>query len=94
MVSCEAPPRQCSPPKFWRLCVVCGRSREGGFGNVVFGFIPFSSAAAVVTSLNVEPGGNSSWDARDSSGLEGSLLSCFDAVSTLDRLCEASWLGL
>ena len=60
----------------------------------MFGFIPFSSAAAAVTNLNVEPGGKSSWDARDSRGLEGSLLSCFHADSTLDRLCEASWLGL
>ena len=31
--------------------MVWGRSREGGFGNVVFGFIPFSSAAAAVTAL-------------------------------------------
>lgn len=51
------------PPQFWRFSftrgtVVCGSGSSAGEFTCVSGlYLPLDSAAAAVTSLNVEPGG-------------------------------------
>src|ERR671924_6645 len=92
-VICAAPPEQCVPPKFWIVASVSGKSSSCGFGHVLSGPNPFSSAADAVTILNVEPGGNSSSLARETSGLSGSSFSSSHAARTTFGSCEASWFG-
>ena len=55
--------------------------------------MPLSSAAAAVTSLNVEPGGSVVWIARLSLGSAGSSLSFLSYAATSLRSWLASLLG-
>src|SRR3954449_7207715 len=56
-VICPAPPHV-SPWKFCSLCVVCGSASWLGAGSCDCGLKrPLLNAAAVVMTLNVEPGG-------------------------------------
>ncbi len=56
--SVEVSPLQADPPKLRRSLSVCGRSSSTGDGISVSGVTcPDSSAAAAVTTLNVDPGG-------------------------------------
>src|SRR5207249_3456496 len=88
-----APPRQCSPPKLCSNDVLLGSWRAGGLGNVVLGFMPFSSAAEAVTSLNVEPGGKSSWLARDRRGFPAPRNRARRAWRSTLGSCEARGFG-
>src|SRR3954470_21527129 len=52
------PPLHCSPWKFCSLWVVCGRDSSFGAGSCDDGLKrPLESAAAVVITLKVDPGG-------------------------------------
>ncbi len=68
--------------------VVCGSGRFAGPGTTVsLVYLPLASAAAAVTSLNVDPGGYVSDSARSSIGWFGSLVS----VSQACRCLVGSW---
>ena len=51
------PPPQAEPPKFSSVAVLSGNAIRGAAVSCVFGVAPACSAAAVVITLNVEPGG-------------------------------------
>ena len=52
------PPPQVPPPELRTTTSVPGRFSDAGLGNVLCGvYCPDSSAAAVTTSLKVDPGG-------------------------------------
>ena len=53
------PPVQWESAKLWNRWVVWGSFNAGGLGKREDGVYPFSSAAAVSISLNVDPGGYS-----------------------------------
>ncbi len=72
-------------------CVVCGSLMVAGPLSVDSGvYLPDSSAAAVVTSLNVEPGGYRLPEmVRLTIGCVESALSCFHMLTTDVVSCEA-----
>jgi hypothetical protein len=67
---------------------VCGGSYLGPAGRTLLGDSPLSSIAAAMTTLNVDPGGKRSENARLRSGLLASLSSAVCALKAAVR----SWV--
>jgi hypothetical protein len=82
------PSPQLLPPKLRISAEVWGTSNTGGDGSSRLVETPFSSAAAAVTTLKVDPGGYSAPAARLSSGPSGSSTSRFQ----FRRMPSGSWL--
>ena len=75
-VSVTMPLPQGLPPKFEIVAVVPGSCSVAGPGSSVSGvYAPLDSAAAVSTTLNVEPGGSVLTSGRLSNGCAGSAFS-------------------
>ena len=87
-VRVRLPSPQLDPPKLRMSAEVWGTSYTGGDGSSWFMVTPFSSAAAAVTTLKVDPGGYRAPAARFSSGSSSSLT----RRSQLRRIASGLWL--
>ena len=91
-VSVTRLPPQSVPLSLGRLVSVCGRSSVAPPGTIDSGvYCPLESAAAAVTSLNVDPGGKTSWMPRFSIGRSSAALSRFQASVTAEPVRGSSF---
>src|SRR5262249_5080109 len=81
------------PPKFSRVAVLSGSGIRAADGSWVSGVAPACRAAAVVITLNVDPGGYVSEIARFSSGDPGLSRGCCQASACWLRSWLASRFG-
>src|SRR4051794_4892862 len=93
IVTVELPPLQSSSPKFSMCASVPGSSRWCGFFHDLPGPQLFSSAALAVIVLKLDPGRYRSWNACETSGCSGSLVSFCHALRISSGLPDDNGFG-